>query len=641
MNQPAENYEADQIQVLEGLEAVRKRPGMYIGSTGPRGLHHLVYEIVDNGIDEALAGFCDKIEVKILPGNIICVIDNGRGIPVGKHPKMGIPAATVVYTVLHAGGKFGGGGYKVSGGLHGVGASVVNALSEWLEIEIYKDGDIYTQRFERGNIKTNLEIVGKTDKTGTLVRFKPDAEIFKETTEFDFEILKTRLREQAFLNAGIHIQISDERDPDNIICENFCYEGGISSFVEYLNKKKAVELVHPDIIHFSTVADDDQATAEVAMQYNDSYNELILSFANNIHTTDGGTHEEGFKRSLTRVMNDYARKYNLLKDSDKNLTGDDVREGLTVVISIKVKDAQFEGQTKAKLGNTEISGLVSNMMNDKLSTYLEENPATARAIFDKALAASRAREAARKAKDMVRRKSALESAALPGKLADCQSKNPEESELYIVEGDSAGGSAKGGRDRKIQAILPLWGKMLNVEKARLDKVYGNEKLMPVVTALGCGIGEEFDLEKLRYGKVIIMADADVDGSHIRTLLLTFFFRFMRPLIENGNIYIAQPPLYRLTKGKTHYYAYSDQERDKIMQELGGNLDIQRYKGLGEMDSEQLWETTMNPETRIMLRVEMEDAAMADEIFTILMGDKVEPRREFIERNAKYVQNLDV
>ena len=641
MNQPAENYEADQIQVLEGLEAVRKRPGMYIGSTGPRGLHHLVYEIVDNGIDEALAGFCDKIEVKILPDNIICVIDNGRGIPVGKHPKMGIPAATVVYTVLHAGGKFGGGGYKVSGGLHGVGASVVNALSEWLEIEIYKDGDIYTQRFERGNIKTNLEIVGKTDKTGTLVRFKPDAEIFKETTEFDFEILRTRLREQAFLNAGIHIQISDERDPDNIICENFCYEGGISSFVEYLNKKKAVELVHPDIIHFSTVADDDQATAEVAMQYNDSYNELILSFANNIHTTDGGTHEEGFKRSLTRVMNDYARKYNLLKDSDKNLTGDDVREGLTVVISIKVKDAQFEGQTKAKLGNTEISGLVSNMMNDKLSTYLEENPATARAIFDKALAASRAREAARKAKDMVRRKSALESAALPGKLADCQSKNPEESELYIVEGDSAGGSAKGGRDRKIQAILPLWGKMLNVEKARLDKVYGNEKLMPVVTALGCGIGEEFDLEKLRYGKVIIMADADVDGSHIRTLLLTFFFRFMRPLIENGNIYIAQPPLYRLTKGKTHYYAYSDQERDKIMQELGGNLDIQRYKGLGEMDSEQLWETTMNPETRIMLRVEMEDAAMADEIFTILMGDKVEPRREFIERNAKYVQNLDV
>ena len=641
MNQPAENYEADQIQVLEGLEAVRKRPGMYIGSTGPRGLHHLVYEIVDNGIDEALAGFCDKIEVKILPDNVICVIDNGRGIPVGKHPKMGIPAATVVYTVLHAGGKFGGGGYKVSGGLHGVGASVVNALSEWLEIEIYKDGDIYTQRFERGNIKTNLEIVGKTDKTGTLVRFKPDAEIFKETTEFDFEILKTRLREQAFLNAGIHIQISDERDPDNIVCENFCYEGGISSFVEYLNKKKAVELVHPDIIHFSTVADDDQATAEVAMQYNDSYNELILSFANNIHTIDGGTHEEGFKRSLTRVMNDYARKYNLLKDSDKNLTGDDVREGLTVVISIKVKDAQFEGQTKAKLGNTEISGLVSNMMNDKLSTYLEENPATARAIFDKALAASRAREAARKAKDMVRRKSALESAALPGKLADCQSKNPEESELYIVEGDSAGGSAKGGRDRKIQAILPLWGKMLNVEKARLDKVYGNEKLMPVVTALGCGIGEEFDLEKLRYGKVIIMADADVDGSHIRTLLLTFFFRFMRPLIENGNIYIAQPPLYRLTKGKTHYYAYSDQERDKIMQELGGNLDIQRYKGLGEMDSEQLWETTMNPETRIMLRVEMEDAAMADEIFTILMGDKVEPRREFIERNAKYVQNLDV
>ena len=641
MNQPAENYEAEQIQVLEGLEAVRKRPGMYIGSTGPRGLHHLVYEIVDNGIDEALAGYCDKIEVKILPDNVICVTDNGRGIPVGKHPKMGIPAATVVYTVLHAGGKFGGGGYKVSGGLHGVGASVVNALSQWLEIEIYKDGNIYRQKFERGAIVTDLEIVGTTDKTGTQVRFKPDAEIFKETTEFDFETLKTRLREQAFLNAGIQIQISDERDPDDVLCENFCYEGGISSFVDYLNRKKAVEAIHPDVIHFSATADDDQSTAEVAMQYNDSYNELILSFANNIHTTDGGTHEDGFKRSLTRVMNDYARKYNLLKENDKNLTGDDVREGLTVVISVKVKEAQFEGQTKGKLGNTEISGLVSNMVNDKLATYLEENPAVARAIFDKALAAARAREAARKAKDMVRRKSALESAALPGKLADCQSKNPEESELYIVEGDSAGGSAKGGRDRKIQAILPLWGKMLNVEKARLDKVYGNEKLMPVVTALGCGIGEEFDLEKLRYGKVIIMADADVDGSHIRTLLLTFFFRFMRPLVENGNIYIAQPPLYRLTKNKAHYYAYSDQERDKMMAELGGNLDIQRYKGLGEMDSEQLWETTMNPQTRIMLRVGMEDAAIADEIFTILMGDKVEPRRDFIEQNARYVQNLDI
>ena len=641
MNQPAENYEAEQIQVLEGLEAVRKRPGMYIGSTGPRGLHHLVYEIVDNGIDEALAGYCDKIEVKILPDNVICVTDNGRGIPVGKHPKMGIPAATVVYTVLHAGGKFGGGGYKVSGGLHGVGASVVNALSQWLEIEIYKDGSIYRQKFERGAIVTDLEMVGTTDETGTQVRFKPDAEIFKETTEFDFETLKTRLREQAFLNAGIQIQISDERDPDDVLCENFCYEGGISSFVDYLNRKKAVEAIHPDVIHFSATADDDQSTAEVAMQYNDSYNELILSFANNIHTTDGGTHEDGFKRSLTRVMNDYARKYNLLKENDKNLTGDDVREGLTVVISVKVKEAQFEGQTKGKLGNTEISGLVSNMVNDKLATYLEENPAVARAIFDKALAAARAREAARKAKDMVRRKSALESAALPGKLADCQSKNPEESELYIVEGDSAGGSAKGGRDRKIQAILPLWGKMLNVEKARLDKVYGNEKLMPVVTALGCGIGEEFDLEKLRYGKVIILADADVDGSHIRTLLLTFFFRFMRPLVENGNIYIAQPPLYRLTKNKAHYYAYSDQERDKMMAELGGNLDIQRYKGLGEMDSEQLWETTMNPQTRIMLRVGMEDAAIADEIFTILMGDKVEPRRDFIEQNARYVQNLDI
>ncbi len=641
LNQPAEHYEADQIQVLEGLEAVRKRPGMYIGSTGPRGLHHLVYEIVDNGIDEALAGFCNKIKVEILPDNVICVTDNGRGIPVGTHPKMGIPAATVVYTVLHAGGKFGGGGYKVSGGLHGVGASVVNALSQWLEIEIYKEGCIYTQRFERGAIITNLKITGKTRKTGTLVRFKPDCEIFKESIEFDYETLKTRLREQAFLNAGVEIEIRDERDPYNIVSEIFCYEGGISSFVEYLNKKKAVELIHPDIMHFSVVSDDDQSTAEIAMQYNDSYNELILSFANNIHTTDGGTHEDGFKRSLTRVMNDYARKYNLLKESDKNLSGDDVREGLTVVISIKVKDAQFEGQTKSKLGNTEISSLVSNLISDKLSTYLEENPATARAIFDKALAASRAREAARKARDMVRRKSALESAALPGKLADCQSKNPDESELYIVEGDSAGGSAKGGRDRKIQAILPLWGKMLNVEKARLDKVYGNEKLMPVVTALGCGIGEEFDMEKLRYGKVIIMADADVDGSHIRTLLLTFFFRFMRPLLENGNIYIAQPPLYRLTKGKVHYYAYSDKERDAIIAEQNGNLDIQRYKGLGEMDSEQLWETTMNPDTRTMLRVEMEDAAIADEVFTILMGDKVEPRRDFIEKNAKYVQNLDV
>lgn len=640
ITQTNEKYDENQIQVLEGLEAVRKRPGMYIGSTGPRGLHHLVYEIVDNAIDEALAGYCDKIDVKILPGDIITVMDNGRGIPIGIQHQLGISAVTVVFTELHAGGKFGGGGYKVAGGLHGVGASVVNALSEWLEVEVYNEGKVYYQRFERGKVMTKLEQRGDTDKNGTFVRFKPDSQIFKETTSFEYEILQTRLREQAFLNAGIHIELVDERDPDNLIQDHYCYSGGISSFVEYINKKKAVEVVHQDIIHFSSVSADDTATAEVAMQYNDSYNELMLSFANNIHTTDGGTHEDGFKRALTRVMNDYARKFNILKENDKNLSGDDVREGLTVIISVKMKDAQFEGQTKARLGNTEIGTLVSNLISDKMTSYLEENPATARAIFDKALAASRARDAARKARDLVRRKSALESAALPGKLADCQSRKPEETEIYIVEGDSAGGSAKGGRDRKYQAILPLWGKMLNVEKARLDRVYGNEKLMPVVTALGCGIGEEFDLNKLRYGKIIIMADADVDGSHIRTLLLTFFFRFMKPLVEAGHIYLAQPPLYRLSKGKNHTYAYSDPERDQIMSE-GGSFEIQRYKGLGEMDSEQLWETTMNPETRIMLRVEVEDAAASDEAFTILMGDKVEPRREFIEKNAKYVQNLDI
>ena len=636
-----QEYDANQIQVLEGLEAVRKRPGMYIGSTGPRGLHHLVYEIVDNGIDEALAGFCDCIEVTIQEGNRIRVSDNGRGIPVDIHPKMGIPAATVVYTVLHAGGKFGGGGYKVSGGLHGVGASVVNALSVWLELEIHRDGKIYTQRFERGNAVTDLTVTGSTDRTGTIVTFQPDPEIFKETTEYEYDVLKTRLREQAFLNAGIHIRLCDERDPSNVVEDKFCYEGGIRSFVEYINRKKAVEVIHEDVIHFSVVAADDQATAEVAMQYTDSYNELMLSFANNIHTTDGGTHEDGFKRALTRVMNDYARKYNILKENDKNLTGEDVREGLTVIISVKIKDAQFEGQTKARLGNSEISGLVSGMISDKLSVYLEENPAAARAIFDKALAAARAREAAKKAREMVRRKSALEGAGLPGKLADCQSRNPEETEIYIVEGDSAGGSAKGGRDRTFQAILPLWGKMLNVEKARLDKVYGNEKLMPVVAALGCGIGDEFDIQKLRYGKIIIMADADVDGSHIRTLLLTFFFRFMRPLIEEGHIYLAQPPLFRITKGKQHRYAYMDEERDAITADIQGSYEIQRYKGLGEMDPEQLWETTMNPATRTMLRVEMDDAAAADEIFTILMGDKVEPRREFIEKNALNVTDLDV
>ena len=641
LTQTNAEYGASEIQVLEGLEAVRKRPGMYIGSTGPRGLHHLVYEIVDNAIDEALAGYCDKIDVDILPGDIIRVRDNGRGIPVGKHPKMGIPAVTVVFTILHAGGKFGGGGYKVSGGLHGVGASVVNALSEWLEVEVCDGENIYKQRFERGVAVTELEVIGKSTQKGSQIIFKADPEIFTETTVYDYSILETRLREQAFLNAGIHIELSDLRDEENVVRNNFLYEGGIASFVEYIHKKRGLEVIHPDIIHFSASLPDDSAAAEVAMQYNDSYNELMLSFANNIHTTDGGTHEEGFKRALTRVMNDYARKYNILKDNDKNLSGEDVREGLTVVISVKLKEAQFEGQTKAKLGNTAVRSLVDNLISDKLKTYLEENPATAKAIFEKALAASRARDAARKARDLVRRKSALESAALPGKLADCQSRNMEETEIYIVEGDSAGGSAKGGRDRRFQAILPLWGKMLNVEKSRLDKVYGNDKLMPVITALGCGIGDEFDIKKLRYGKVIIMADADVDGSHIRTLLLTFFFRFMRPIVEQGHIYIAQPPLYRLTKNKKHYYAFSDEQRDAIIAELGGSADIQRYKGLGEMDSEQLWETTMNPETRTMLRVTLEDAAAADEIFTILMGDKVEPRRDFIQKNARYVQNLDV
>lgn len=638
------NYDSDQIQVLEGLEAVRKRPGMYIGSTGPRGLHHLIYEIVDNAIDEALAGYCDRIDVRILPGDIICVQDNGRGVPVGVQHQTGLPAVTVVYTILHAGGKFGGGSYKVSGGLHGVGASVVNALSTWLEVEVRQGGHLYRQRFSRGNAEYDLQDLGpieNPEQTGTMVTFKADPEIFKETTVYDFATLETRLREQAFLNAGVNIILTDERDPENIKSDRFHYEGGVASFVEYLNRKKAVEVIHPDVIYFSATAPDNNSTCEIAMQYTDSFNELILSFANNIHTVDGGTHEDGFKRALTRVMNDYARKYNILKEADKNLSGEDVREGLTCVISVKVKEAQFEGQTKGKLGNTEISGLVSNLMSDKLMTFLEENPAVARAIFDKAMAASRAREAARKARDLVRRKSALENATLPGKLADCQSRNPEETEIYIVEGDSAGGSAKGSRDRKFQAILPLWGKMLNVEKARLDRVYGNDKLMPVITALGTGIGEEFDLNKLRYGRVIIMADADVDGSHIRTLLLTFFYRYMRPLVEEGHVYIAQPPLFRITKNKRHYYAYSDNERDEIMTQLQSGYDIQRYKGLGEMDSEQLWETTMNPETRVMLQVTPSDAAQADEIFTILMGDKVEPRREFIERNAKYVKNLDI
>ena len=653
MTKAEKAYDGDQIQVLEGLEAVRKRPGMYIGSTGPRGLHHLVYEIVDNAIDEALAGFCDKIDVRLLPGNVVYVSDNGRGIPVGVQHKTGLPAVTVVFTILHAGGKFGGGSYKVSGGLHGVGASVVNALSTWLEVEVVSEGILYFQRFERGKAVTELENRGPAPEgrtRGTVVRFQADPEIFKETTVYEYDVLQKRLREQAFLNAGVNIQLTDQRPPEDRpeseqdreipYANTYCYEGGVSSFVEYINTTKSADVIHPDVIHFAAAAEDGNSTAEIAMQYTDSYQEQILSFANNIHTTDGGTHEDGFKRSLTRVMNDYARKYNILKENDKNLSGEDVREGLTCVISVKLKEAQFEGQTKAKLGNTEISSLVSSMLYKHLMTYLEENPATARTIFDKALSASRAREAARKARDLARRKTALENTTLPGKLADCQSRDTEETEIYIVEGDSAGGSAKGGRDRKFQAILPLWGKMLNVEKARLDKVYSNEKLMPVVMALGTGIGEDFDLSKLRYGKIIIMADADVDGSHIRTLLLTFFFRFMRPLVEEGHVYLAQPPLFRITKGKRHYYAFSDPQRDQIMAELGSGYEIQRYKGLGEMDSEQLWETTMNPETRTMRRVEVEDAIEADEVFTVLMGDKVEPRRDFIMKRAKEA-NWDV
>ena len=634
-----EEYGAEQIQVLKGLEAVRKRPGMYIGSTGPRGLHHLVYEIVDNSIDEALAGYCTHIEVEILPGNVITVRDNGRGIPVDINEEEGLPAVTVVLTVLHAGGKFGGSGYKVSGGLHGVGSSVVNALSEWFEIEVSRQGHIYHQRFERGDVKSDLEIIGDTNETGTFIKFKADPEIFTETTEYDFETLQKRLREQAFLNAGLSISLTDKRDEDNILSEVYCYEGGIRSFVDYINKSRGLTPLHEDIMHFSVV--DGDRSAEVAMSYNDGYNEIILSFANDVRTIDGGTHEMGFKTALTRVFNDYGKKFNLIKDSDKKLSGDDVREGLTAVISVKLTEAQFEGQTKGKLGNTEITGLVSKMLYDKLMTYLEENPSAARTILNKSLDASRAREAARKARDNARRKSALESNSLPGKLADCTDKNPENTELYIVEGDSAGGSAKGGRDRNTQAILPLWGKMLNVEKARVDKVIGNEKLTPVILALGTGIGDDFDITKLRYHKIVLMADADVDGAHIRTLLLTFFFRYMRPLIEHGYVYIAQPPLFKVSKGKKHFYAFSDEERDEKIAELGGSCDVQRYKGLGEMDSQQLWETTMDPKYRTMLRVNLEDAMEADETFSVLMGDKVEPRREFIEKNAKFVQNLDI
>lgn len=633
-------YGANQIQVLEGLEAVRKRPGMYIGSTGSRGLHHLVYEIVDNSIDEALAGFCTKIIVEILPENIIRVRDNGRGIPVGIHPKLGIPAVTVVFTVLHAGGKFGGSGYKVSGGLHGVGASVVNALSNWLKVRVFDGEKVYEQKFERGNIVSDLTSSDCSDARGTEISFKFDENIFKDVKDYDFQILATRLREQAFLNAGLEIDLIDKRQEESKI-EIFKYDGGVVSFVEFLRNRRALDAIHDDVITFSAENNEIATYFEAALQFNSSYNELILSFVNNIHTNDGGTHEDGFKSALTRVVNNYAREFKILKDDDKNFIGDDVREGLCAVINIRMKEAQFEGQTKSKLGNTEVKGFVDKVVYEKLKLYFEENPNSARAIMEKILASAKAREAAHKARELVRKKNAMESASLPGKLADCQSKNPEETEIYIVEGDSAGGSAKGGRNRKFQAILPLWGKMLNVEKAQLAKVYVNEKLMPIITALGCGIGSDLDIEKLRYHKIIIMADADVDGSHIRTLLLTFFFRFAKKIVENGYVYIARPPLYRITKLKQHFYAFSDEERDRILLEIGGSSEVQRYKGLGEMDSEQLWETTMNPETRTMLRVSVEDAAQADEVFSTLMGEKVEPRREFIEKNAKYVANLDI
>ena len=635
------HYDETQIQVLEGLEAVRKRPGMYIGSTGPRGLHHLVYEIVDNAIDEALAGYCTHIETEILEGDVIRVTDNGRGIPVGIHPKMGIPAVTVVYTILHAGGKFGGEGYKVSGGLHGVGASVVNALSEWLIVEVKNGEHIYRQKFARGVAEGDLQIIGDTDETGTRVTFKPDGEIFEELV-FDYETLHTRLREQAFLNAGVRMTITDRRTPDGP-SDSMCYEGGIRSFVEFIHQRRGLEALHEDVIYMK--GDSGDNVAEVAMQYNDSYNELLLSFANNINTGEGGTHEEGFKQALTRVLNAYARKNNLLKEKDKNLSGDDCREGLTAIISVKLREPQFEGQTKGKLGNTEMRGVVSAIVTDKLTTYFEENPQVARIIIEKAITASRAAEAARKAREETRRKSPLEGVGLPSKLKDCSERGNERTELFIVEGDSAGGSASEGRDRRFQAILSLWGKMLNVEKARLDKVYSNEKLLPIIAAVGCGIGEDFDPQKIRYNKIIIMADADVDGSHIRTLLLTFFFRHMRPLIELGHVYIAQPPLYKVSRGKQFHYAYTEAERDACIAELNpdgtGKVDIQRYKGLGEMDPVQLWETTMDPARRVMLRVNMEDAMRADETFTILMGDKVQPRREFIEQNAQYVTNLDV
>ena len=639
-------YDESQIQILEGLEAVRKRPGMYIGSTSARGLHHLVYEIVDNSIDEALAGRCKRIEVTLHPDNSVSVQDDGRGIPSGIHPKMGIPTLEVVYTVLHAGGKFGGDGYKYSGGLHGVGASVVNALSSWVEIDNCHEGKRYTERFERGHVARPFKEEGTTDRHGLYVRFLPDPEMFEEVV-FDYDTLLKRLREQAFLNGGVNIYLRDERAPleDGTYRENdLMYEGGIKSFVEYINDQKKCELIHPEVIYMK--AEKENWVAEVAMQYNDSYNEALLTFANNINTIEGGTHEIGFKTALTKVFNDYGRKYNIIKESEKNLSGEDVREGLSAVVSVKLTEAQFEGQTKGKLGNSEMRTILYTLVTEKLEEYLEENPAVGKAILEKAMAAYRAREAARKAREATRRKGLLEGSTLPGKLADCQEKNAEFTELYLVEGDSAGGSAKQGRNSRFQAILPLRGKVLNVEKTRLDKVYSNQSLIPIIQALGCGIGEEFDVEKLRYGKIIIMADADVDGSHIRILLLTFFFRHMRKLVEDGHIYFAQPPLYKIYKKGAKYgnerYAYTEEEKEAIVAEMGGvNIEADRYKGLGEMDPDQLWETTMDPATRTILRVTIEDAIACDEMFSVLMGDKVEPRRIFIEQNAKFAENLDV
>ena len=633
-----QEYDASKIQVLEGLEAVRKRPGMYIGSTSSSGLHHLVYEIVDNSIDEALAGYCDRIEVIIEPGDVICVRDNGRGIPVDIQADTGLPAVTVVYTILHAGGKFGGGGYKVSGGLHGVGASVVNAMSEWLVVHVHKNGKIYEMKFSRGNITQEMRIVGDTDRTGTTVRFKPDPEMFDDTV-YDYDTLHTRMREQAFLNGGLYISTEDKREGKEQKDE-MCYAGGIREFVSFINQNKTP--LHNEVIYMKGERSDSEA--EIALQYNDSYNEVIVSFANNIHTPEGGMHETGFRTALTRVLNAYGTKVGILKNDDK-LSGEDCREGMTAIISVKLTEPQFEGQTKAKLGNSEMRTLVDSVVSDKLEQFLEENPAVGKAILDKAMTASRAREAARKARESVRRKTGLESGQMPDKLRDCNERDASLTELYIVEGDSAGGSATQGRDSRYQAILPLWGKMLNVEKARADKVYGNDKLAPVITALGAGIGDEFDVNKLRYHKIVIMADADVDGAHIRTLMLTFFFRFMRPLIEQGYVYSAVPPLYKLSRGKTTRVAFSDEERDRVSAELRGDnpnakVDISRFKGLGEMDPHELWETTMNPETRTLRRICLEDAVKADEIFTILMGEQVEPRKAFIEENAKYAVNLD-